>query len=219
MKRNVEWHLKNYLPLDSTIDQRVQWHIDHARKCPCPSIDADILEEMKKRYTDTHQEFWIYFNVIDHHNLAIWAADCAEHVLNFFEEKYSQDFRPRDAIRTLREWVETGNFSMPIIRGASLTAHAAAREVKKTDDAARFAARAAGQAVATAHVPTHAFGVAIYAIKAVAVTNPSNVEYAVSQEREWQIAHMPKNLMDWVVTGLKQNERLLPKNLRINNIN
>jgi hypothetical protein len=43
---------------------------------------------------------------------------------------------------------------MPVIRGASLAAHSAAREVNQEDVAARFAARAAGQAVATAHVPT-----------------------------------------------------------------
>ena len=44
-------------------------------------------------------------------------------------------------------------FKMADIRESSLAAHAAAREVKENDDAARSAARAAGQAVATAHVP------------------------------------------------------------------
>ncbi len=101
-----------------------------------------------------HQEFWIFLTKDDHKALALWAANCAEHVLPFFEEKYPDDTRPRDAIHTLQEWVKTGKFSMPVIRGASLAAHAAARDVKEEDNAARFAARAAGQAVATAHVPT-----------------------------------------------------------------
>ena len=214
MKRNDDWHSKNSLPPNSTIKQRVQWHIEHARNCPCPSMDADILEEIKKRYLNTHQEFWIYFNIYDHKNLAHWAADCAEHVLPFFEEKYPEESRPRDAIRTLREWVNTGKFSMPVIRGVSLAAHAAAREVNKADDAARFAARAAGQAVATAHVPTHAFGATLYAIKSVAAANPTNVKNAVVLERDWQLSQLPENLREWVVAGLKMNDRLLPKNLR-----
>ena len=50
------------------------------------------------------------------------------------------------------------------VRKLSLDAHAAARKAKS--NAARFAARAAGQAVATWHVPTHAMAVPIYAAKA-----------------------------------------------------
>lgn len=38
-------------------------------------------------------------------SLALWAADCAEHVLPFFEEKHPQDDRPRKAIEAGRAWV------------------------------------------------------------------------------------------------------------------
>lgn len=41
----------------------------------------------------------------DHRTLAIWAADCAEHVLPYFEEKYPKDNRPRKAIEAGRAWV------------------------------------------------------------------------------------------------------------------
>ncbi len=214
MKRNFEWHLKNKFPQNPSTDQKVKWHLDHARNCPCPSADVEILKELKKRYMNTHQEFWIYFNVNDHKNLAIWAADCAERVLPYFEEKYPDDKRPSDAIRTLREWVNTGKFSMPVIRGASLASHGAARGVKKEDHAARFAARAAGQAVATAHVPTHGLGAAIYALKAVADANPSNARAVIENERRWQYMHLPDNLQEWVASGLKKNERLLHVELR-----
>jgi len=44
---------------------------------------------------------------------------------------------------------------MADVRKNALAAHAAAREVND-DDAARSAARVAGHALATAHVPTHA---------------------------------------------------------------
>src|SRR4026209_388375 len=87
--------------------------------------------------------------------LATWAADWAERVLPFFEKAYPKDDRPRKAIETCRIWVRTSVFKMAVIRGASLTSHAAAREAEENNNAACFAARAAGQAVATAHVPQH----------------------------------------------------------------
>jgi len=83
-------------------------------------------------------------------------------------------------------------FRMADIHKASLDAHAAAREAK--DDTARFAARAAGQAVATAHVPQHAFGAAYYALKAVAAADPANAEVKIAKERNRQSRRLPKNL-------------------------
>ena len=180
--------------------------MEHARNCACAERDEGIVEELKRRYMNTHQEFWIFFNRNDHKALGVWAAKCAEHVLPFFEEKYPEDTRPREAIRTLREWIKTGKFSMPVIRGASLGAHAATRETKEEDQAARFAARAAGQAVATAHAATHALGPAIYALKAVAATNPTDVRAALTKERTWQLRRIPENLREWVEGQLKQKQ-------------
>lgn len=98
--------------------------------------------------------------------LAVWATDCAERVLPYFEDDYPEDPRPRNALTALHEWIATGVFHMADIRTASLASHAAARKVGE-DDAARSAARAAGQAVATAHVATHSLGAALYAQQAV----------------------------------------------------
>jgi hypothetical protein len=125
----------------------------------------------------------------DHKTLAVWAIDCAERVLPYFEVKYPEDNRPRNAIETLRTWINTGVFKMTAIRKASLAAHAAAREVGE-DNVARSAARAAGQAVATAHVPTHSIGAAIYALQAIyRATNSSDADAAVAEERDWQYQH------------------------------
>lgn len=99
-----------------------------------------------------------------HQGLVLWAAEQAENVLPYFEKKYPKDKRPRQAIETARRWVK-GNVSIKEIRKAALAAHAAAR--KCTDEKACFAARAAGQAVATAHTPGHAGGPVWYAIKIV----------------------------------------------------
>ena len=53
--------------------------------------------------------------------------------------------------------------------------------------ATNSAARATGQAVATAHVPTHSMGTAVYALQAVhRVTSAAEGDTAVTQERDWQ---------------------------------
>jgi hypothetical protein len=139
--------------------------------------------------------------------LALWAADCAEHVLPYFEKAYPKDDRPHKAIEACRTWVRTGVFKMADIRRDSLAAHAAAREVKENNEAC-FSARAAGQAVATAHVPQHAFGAAYYALKVVAAANSANADIKIAKELHWQSRRLPKNLrQDW------QSKRL-PKHLR-----
>jgi len=120
--------------------------------------------------------------------LALWAADCAEHVLPYFEDKCPDDDRPRKAIDACRDWARTGVFSMAVIRGASLSAHAAARDAKG-NDAACFAAHAAGQAVATAHVPTHALGSSLYGIRAVAA-HSGNPNDGLIKERDWQLERL-----------------------------
>ena len=133
------------------------------------------------------------YNKQDQRSLATCAADCAERVLPYFEKAHPKDDRPRKAIEACRTWVRTEVFKMTDVRGASLAAHAAAREAKE-DNAACFAARAAGQAVATAHVPQHAFGAAYYALKAVAAADPANAEVKVAKERDWQSRRLPRNL-------------------------
>jgi hypothetical protein len=134
----------------------------------------------------------------DQRAMAIWAADCAERVLPLFEHVYPQDNRPRNAIEACRTWVRTGVFRMADIRGASLAAHAAARDAKDKS-AACFAARAAGQAVATAHVPQHAFGGAYYALKAVASADATHAEGTVDEEYNWQVQQIPANLREEVL--------------------
>jgi Imm-5 like putative immunity protein len=133
------------------------------------------------------------YSVEDQRSMATWAADCAERVLPFFERAYPTDNRPRKAIETCRTWIHTGVFRMADIRAASLAAHAAAREAKE-NSAACFAARAAGQAVATAHVPQHAYGGAFYALKAIAASDPAHAEIKLTKERNWQSRRLPEHL-------------------------
>ena len=126
----------------------------------------------------------------DHKILAAWAIDCVERVMPYFEEEHPEDPRPRQAIETLQTWIHTGVFRMAVIRSASLTSHAAAREVAE-DNAARSVARAAGQAVATAHVPTHSMDAANYALQAIhRASSDSEADAAVARERAWQYQHL-----------------------------
>ena len=119
----------------------------------------------------------------DHKTLGIWAAECAERVLPYFEKKRPENMRPREAIVALREWVRTGIFKMASVRKYSLDAHAAARDVSE-DNVARSAARAAGQAMATAHVKTHSIAAALYAT--TVIRDATNNHEAVIKERQWQ---------------------------------
>jgi hypothetical protein len=119
--------------------------------------------------------------------LALWAIDCAGHVLPYFEEKYPNDKRPRKALETLKDWIDTGIFKMSVIRRASLDAHVAAKDAK--EDYAKYVAHAAGQAVATVHVPTHALGSSVYSIRAVAVYS-GNVNDGLIKERNWQLQRL-----------------------------
>jgi hypothetical protein len=109
-----------------------------------------------------------------HKLLVLWATDCAEHVLQYFEKEYPEDDRPRKAIEAGRAWAR-GEITMGEVRAAAFAAHAAARAADHT--AARAAARAAGQAAGTAHAAGHAPHAADYAVIAAEAAN-------VAEERE-----------------------------------
>ena len=138
------------------------------------------------------------FSPEDKVTLATWALVCAERVLPLFEVAYPEDERPRDAINVGRDWVRKQVFSMPVIRGASLSAHAAAKAVKD-DLPACAAAHAAGQAVATAHVPQHAYGGAYYALRAIIAKYPETAGQRVSDELVWQSARLPGHLREEIM--------------------
>ena len=146
----------------------------------------------RSKFSITHKDESIVelVRTSDHKTLAVWAIDCVERVMPYFEENIPKDKRPRKAIEALRKWIHTGIFKMADVRKAALDAHAAAREVGE-DNSARSAARAAGQAVATAHVPTHSIGAANYALQAIyRATNSSDADAAIAKERNWQYQHL-----------------------------
>src|SRR3977135_4701386 len=64
----------------------------------------------------------------DHHLLAMWAASCAEHVLDLFESARPEDPRPRRAIELGRAWAR-GEVTMIAARPAGGHAQAAGEGV------------------------------------------------------------------------------------------
>lgn len=136
----------------------------------------------------------------DHRLLALWAADCAEHVLQLFEEVRSDDQRPRQAIHMARAWARS-EATMTQARTSAGHANAAARDLS---GAARFAAYAAAQAAAVAHVAAHELGAAAYAIKAARAAAPDGQATEAGRlECAWQRAQLPGSIRELVLDDQK----------------
>src|SRR6267378_13551 len=132
----------------------------------------------------------------DHHLLALWAASCAEHVLDRFELIRPDDPRPRKAIEQARAWAR-GEIRMSLARAAGGHAMAAARDLSGP---ARHAAYAAGQAAVVAHVAAHELGAAAYAIKAARAAAPEGEgESPGKLECCWQREQLPDAIRELVL--------------------
>jgi hypothetical protein len=132
----------------------------------------------------------------DHKLLALWAASCAEHVLDQFESARPEDPRPRQAIEQARAWVR-GEITMSQARTAGGHAMAAARDLS---GAARHAAYAAGQAAVVAHVAAHELGAAAYAIKAACAAAPEGEGRSEGRlECRWQRDQLPEAIRELVL--------------------
>ena len=132
----------------------------------------------------------------DHHLLALWAASCAEHVLDLFESARPEDLRPRRAIELGRAWAR-GEITMTEARSAGGHAMAAARDLS---GAPRHAAYAAGQAAVVAHVAAHELGAAAYAIKAARAAAPGGEgESSGRLECLWQRDQLPEAIRELVL--------------------
>ena len=130
----------------------------------------------------------------EHKALTLWAADCAEHILRFFEDEYPDEKQPRLAIEAARAWARD-EIMMTEARGEALSTHVVAREIELTS--AREAARAAGHAAASAHVDNHAKAAANYALKSIAAVSEDDA--AVDAETDWQCEQLPPKLHSVIV--------------------
>ena len=141
----------------------------------------------------------------DHRLLAIWAADCAQHVLHFFEQVQANDDRPRRAIEQAHAWVR-GEITMTESRASGGHAMGAARVLS---GAGREAAFAAGQAACVAHVAAHELGAATYAIRAARAAAPKDERIEAGRlECQWQRAQLPDEIRELVLDDQRLRNEL-----------
>jgi len=48
-KASADWHRANRMPKNPTPDQRIAWHVEHAKHCGCRPIPPGIAAEMARR--------------------------------------------------------------------------------------------------------------------------------------------------------------------------
>jgi hypothetical protein len=46
---NKEWHEENRMPPKATIEERIRWHAEHVKNCPCRGAPDKVIEEAAKR--------------------------------------------------------------------------------------------------------------------------------------------------------------------------
>jgi len=48
MELNEKWHNENVMPKNPTMEQRVKWHMEHAKNCGCREMPKSVQEEIAK---------------------------------------------------------------------------------------------------------------------------------------------------------------------------
>ena len=120
----------------------------------------------------------------DYQLLALWAASCAEHVLDLFESARPEDPRPRHAIEQARAWVR-GEITMSQARTA------AALQTPRPET---------GSTARRARVAAHELGAAADAIRAARAAAPEEEgESAGRLECLWQRDQLPEAIRELVL--------------------
>jgi hypothetical protein len=45
---NKEWHRLHPMPPKATRQQRIEWHVDHAKACACRSVAESLKHDVEK---------------------------------------------------------------------------------------------------------------------------------------------------------------------------
>jgi hypothetical protein len=48
-KLNAAWHQRNRMPPKANLEQRIEWHLAHARACACREIPKTVLAAVRAR--------------------------------------------------------------------------------------------------------------------------------------------------------------------------
>lgn len=49
MAINAKWHAAHPMPENATLDQRVAWHVEHAKTCGCRPMPKSVIAELERR--------------------------------------------------------------------------------------------------------------------------------------------------------------------------
>lgn len=132
-----------------------------------------------------------------HRQLMEWACNCVEHVSYLIDFQSVERIKP--ALLVGNAWVEE-RASVGDARKAAVDLLALAREL--TDPVQIALVRAAGHAVATAHMADHSIGAALYGLKAVNCAGKS-----MKEEQVWQIEQLPLSVRDFVLEVMQQKAK------------
>ncbi len=58
-KLNDAWHEKHPMLRKPTLEQRVKWHVGHAKACGCREIPQTILIELRARGIKSGSNLWL----------------------------------------------------------------------------------------------------------------------------------------------------------------
>lgn len=125
----------------------------------------------------------------DRRELILWAVACVERLLPLFHLVRPHDTRLVEAFDGARRFA-AGDLGVGPMRKLSFGCHSAARDAPSAE--ATAVARAAGQAVAVAHMAGHSREVARYTSKALSGTG-------LVRELQWQREHVPERFRHYVL--------------------
>jgi hypothetical protein len=125
-----------------------------------------------------------------------WAINCVKHLLPLLNNNINEKIT--DAINIGNEWINE--------KAKTIEAMNKSREINKyvntlNNELEIAITRAAGHAVASAHMADHSLGTVYYGLKAVKITGGS-----VESEINWQINHIPDDIKELVLEGLKNKK-------------
>lgn len=49
MNINKQWHEKNRMPKNPTLEQRITWHFEHQKHCKCRPIPQNLKQIIEKK--------------------------------------------------------------------------------------------------------------------------------------------------------------------------
>ncbi|MDO9630196.1 MAG: hypothetical protein Q7I99_09895 [Acholeplasmataceae bacterium] len=126
-------------------------------------------------------------SISTHQVSAIFASDCARHLMDHLAKDYEINPEALDAIEACHSWV-SHEISKVAARVYAQKVHVLARE--ETNPVLKYFYRACGHAAATPHVKSHAIHATNYVLKALLSIPGIKSDEVEEIERSWQIKHL-----------------------------